>query len=51
VLAPCSIERASSKGGAIQFYVQDRKRLELLCRYIMRPALSDKRMQLKPAPP
>jgi hypothetical protein len=29
----------------------DRKRLELLCRYIMRPALSDKRMQLKPAPP
>jgi hypothetical protein len=35
---------------SVRFYVQDRKRLELLCRYIMRPALSDKRIQLKPAP-
>jgi len=33
-----------------RFYVQDRKWLELLCRCIMRLALSDKRMQLKPAP-
>lgn len=35
---------------SVRFYSQDRKRLELLCRCIMRLALSDKHMQLKPAP-
>jgi hypothetical protein len=28
-----------------RFYVQDRKRLELLCRYIMRPARGPKAMR------
>ena len=34
---------------SVRFYVQGRKRLEQLCRYITRPALSDERVQLNAA--
>ena len=33
---------------AVQVEAHDRKRLEQLCRYITRPALSDERVQVTP---
>jgi hypothetical protein len=47
--APCADIDGFSLHAAVRAEANDRKRLEQLCRYITRPALSDERVQLNAA--
>ena len=46
---PCADIDGFSLHAAVRVEANDRKRLEQLCRYITRPALSDERVQLNAA--
>ncbi len=48
--SPCALtSTATAQHAAVRVEAHDRKRLEQLCRYITRPALSDERVQINAA--